>query len=316
MPQILKEAIFPELPNYYRGKVRDNYDLPDGRRVIITTDRLSAFDRPICEIPDKGRILTALARYWFMMTAEVCPNHLLDYPDPNVLIVKRLRIFPVEFVMRDYLAGTTSTSVLSMYKAGQRKIYGCDYPDGLIDNQKLPWTVITPTTKGEHDEPIFRDEIIERGLMTWRQYIDVQTASLRLFKIGQETARKAGLILADTKYEFGLDDDDQIILADEIHTPDSSRYWFADTYAERITQGEPPDSFDKDIIRRWLSARCDPYHDDIPEIPDDLIAETRKTYADAYHRITGQPFHPYDLDEPIIDRVRRNVMEWYHTTKK
>jgi len=308
MYETLCEAVFPELGRYYRGKVRDNYDLDDGRRIIISTDRLSAFDRPICEIPEKGRILTAISRYWFDYTSDICPNHVLEYPDPNVLIAKRVKILPVEIVVRDYLAGTTNTSILQMYKTGQRRLYGIDFPDGLVAHGPLPWTMITPTTKSaDHDLPITPKEIISQGLMTAEQWSRIESWALQLFARGRAAAHQAGLILADTKYEFGADDSGELILADEIHTPDSSRYWFADTYPHSLATGQPPLSFDKDVIRRWITDRCNPYVDDLPKIPVDLINATMNTYVDAYCRITGREFIPLRQDEPIIARIHRNL---------
>lgn len=233
--RILPEAHFPELPNYYRGKVRENYDLPDGRRIIISTDRLSAFDRILACIPYKGQVLTQTARYWFDATADICPNHVLDYPDPNVVIGKRLTILPVEIVVRGYLAGTTGTSILTLYKKGQRTMYGVTLPDGMRDNQILPQPIITPTSKafdGGHDEPLTPAEIVAQGLLTEEQWNTLSSYALALFARGQELAARRGLILVDTKYEFGTDAQGTIILADEIHTPDSSRYWIADSYRE------------------------------------------------------------------------------------
>ena len=285
LDRVLDDATIPELPNHYRGKVRDNYDLPDGRRIIIATDRLSAFDRAIAAIPFKGQVLTQIARFWFDQTADLCPNHVIGYPDPNVLVCRRLDILPVEVVVRDYLAGTTATSVWSMYRAGRRDIYGLRFPDGLRENEKLPQTIITPTTKardGEHDEPITPAEIVERGLLTTAQWHEVSAKALALFARGRDIAAERGLILVDTKYEFGLDRDGRIVLADEIHTPDSSRYWFAASYPERFAAGEPPESFDKDFLRRWVAARVDPYRDPIPPIPREVIAETA---ARLYHRV-------------------------------
>ena len=204
---VLDEATLPELPNHYRGKVRDNYDLPDGRRIIIATDRLSAFDRNIAAIPFKGQVLTQIARFWFDQTAELCPNHVIEYPDPNVLVCRRLDILPVEVVVRDYLAGTTATSIWSMYKAGHREIYGIRFPDGLRENEKLPHTIITPTTKardGEHDEPVTPAEILDRGLVTAAQWREVSEKALALFARARDIAAGRGLILVDTKYEFEI----------------------------------------------------------------------------------------------------------------
>ncbi|MBC9175780.1 phosphoribosylaminoimidazolesuccinocarboxamide synthase [Pseudoroseomonas ludipueritiae] len=305
--RILPDATIPELPNHYSGKVRDNYDLPDGRRVIIATDRLSAFDRILCTIPFKGQVLTQTARFWFEATRDICANHVLEYPDPNVVIGQRLEILPVEVVVRGYLAGTTGTSVLTLYKAGQREMYGIRLPDGMRDNQKLPQPILTPTSKafdGGHDEPLTPDDIISRKLLTPAQWQQLSDYALALFARGQQMAAERGLILADTKYEFGLDPQGRIVLADEIHTPDSSRYWLAESYEARFAAGERPESFDKDFVRSWVAARCDPYHDPIPEIPQQLILDTAAVYIRAFEAITGQTFViPEDGGMPL-DRIR------------
>ncbi len=314
LDDVLEETTFPELPNHYRGKVRDNYDLPDGRRIIVATDRLSAFDRNIAAIPFKGQVLTQIARFWFDRTRDLCPNHVIEYPDPNVLVCRRLDILPVEIVVRDYLAGTTATSVWSMYKAGRREVYGIRLPDGLHENQKLPETIITPTTKardGEHDEPVTSEEILARGALSAAQWHHVSRTALALFARGSEIAAGRGLILVDTKYEFGVDRDGAIVLADEIHTPDSSRYWFAETYAERFAAGRPPESFDKDYLRRWVAARCDPYRDALPPIPPDVILETAKVYIAAFERITGEAFAPVMPEIPVLDRIRDNLRRYF-----
>ncbi len=311
---VLDDATIPELPRHYAGKVRDNYDLADGRRIIIATDRLSAFDRSIAAIPCKGQVLTQTARFWFDETGDICPNHVIEYPDPNVLVCRRLDIMPVEIVVRDYLAGTTGTSVWPMYKRGLRDIYGVKFPDGLRENQKLPKTILTPTTKGligEHDEPVTPADIVERGLLSAAQWDEVSGVALALFARGREIAASRGLILVDTKYEFGLDADGRIILADEIHTPDSSRYWFAGTYEARFDAGEPPDAFDKDVLRRWVVARCDPYRDAVPPIPPLVIGETAAVYIDAYERITGESFALPPAGQPVLDRIRQNLKQYF-----
>jgi len=308
--QILRDATIPELPAHYRGKVRDNYDLPDGRRVIIATDRLSAFDRILCAVPFKGQVLTQTARFWFEATRDICPNHVLAYPDPNVVIARRLDILPVELVVRDYLAGTTGTSVLTLYKAGQREMYGVRLPDGLRDNQRLPHPILTPTNKafdGGHDAPLTPAQIVARGLATPAQWAQLSDYALALFARGQAMAAARGLILADTKYEFGTDTDGRIVLADEIHTPDSSRYWRADSYQARFAAGERPESFDKDFVRNWVAARCDPYRDEIPAIPEELVLATAAVYIQAFETITGQTFHLPNDTGPVLDRIRANL---------
>ncbi|MFP3547490.1 phosphoribosylaminoimidazolesuccinocarboxamide synthase [Rhizobium sp. SIMBA_035] len=311
--RILSEAHFPELPNYYRGKVRENYDLPDGSRIIISTDRLSAFDRILTCIPYKGQVLTQTARYWFEATKDICPNHVIAYPDPNVVVGKRLDILPVEVVVRGYLAGTTGTSILTLYKKGEREMYGITLPDGMRDNQILPEPIITPTSKefdGGHDAPLTPAEITE-GLLTQEQWDTLSRYALALFARGQEMAAKRGLILVDTKYEFGTDAEGNIILADEIHTPDSSRYWLADSYQAAFESGGRPTSFDKDFVRAWVADRCDPYKDAIPEIPADLIEQTSAVYIKAYEAITGKTFVPDDSGETPLARVRTNLAPYF-----
>ncbi|WP_457106028.1 phosphoribosylaminoimidazolesuccinocarboxamide synthase [Methylobacterium sp. P5_C11] len=317
--QVLRDATLPELPNHYRGKVRDNYDLPDGRRILITSDRISAFDRALAAIPFKGQVLTQTARYWFERTADICPNHVIAYPDPNVVVGRRLEILPVEVVVRGYLAGTTSTSILTRYRAGERDMYGHRFPDGMRSNERLERPIITPTTKafdGGHDEPLTEAEILERGLLTPEQWRTVSEAALALFARGQTLAAERGLILADTKYEFGTDPNGRIVLADEIHTPDSSRYWFAQSYPERFAAGAAPESFDKDFVRNWVVARCDPYTDPIPEIPPEIVLETAAVYIRAYETITGAHFVLPDPAEEPLARIRRNLAAYLETDRQ
>lgn len=310
----LPHARIDELPNPYFGKVRDCYDLPSGQRILISSDRISAFDRILAAIPFKGQVLTQTARYWFDHTADICPNHVISYPDPNVVIGQKLTILPVEIVVRGYLAGTTGTSVLTLYKKGQRQMYGHTLPDGLRDNQALPAPIITPTSKafdGGHDEPLTAAEIVATGLLTQAQWDHIAAVSLALFQRGQDMAAARGLILVDTKYEFGTDAAGNILLADEIHTPDSSRYWLADGYAQAFNAGTRPPSFDKDVIRAWVAARCDPYTDDIPEIPAEMIKATAHTYIQAFEAITGQTFVPDMSGATPLDRIRSNLAPYF-----
>jgi phosphoribosylaminoimidazole-succinocarboxamide synthase len=314
LSQVLADATIPELPNHYAGKARDNYDLADGTRIIIATDRLSAFDRIITAIPLKGQVLTQIVRYWFDATRDICPNHVIEYPDPNVLVCRRLSIMPVEIVVRDYLTGTTATSIWPMYQAGRREIYGIRFPDGLRENQKLPSTIITPTTKaldGGHDEPLTADQIIACNLLAPEQWQTVSELALALFARGREMARNRGLILVDTKYEFGFDPAGHIVLADEIHTPDSSRYWLAESYQRRFAAGEPPESLDKDFVRRWVAARCDPYRDPIPEIPPEIVAEAARLYVEVFETITGWRFDLPDPATPILGRIRASLARYF-----
>lgn len=318
--RVLPEARIPELPNPYFGKVRDCYDLPataevpEGRRIMISSDRISAFDCILAAIPHKGQVLTQLARWWFDRTGDICANHVLAYPDANVVVGKRLTILPVEIVVRGYLAGTTGTSVLTLYKQGQRQMYGHTLPEGLRDNEALPQAIITPTSKafdGGHDEPLTAAEIVEQGLLTAAQWDEVSAKALALFARGQAMAAERGLILVDTKYEFGVDLEGNILIADEIHTPDSSRYWLADGYEAALAAGGRPPSFDKDVIRAWVGARCDPYHDPIPEIPAEMIAQTSAVYIQAYEAITGETFVPDLSGETVLDRVRANLAPYF-----
>lgn len=318
--RILPEARIAELPNPYFGKVRDCYDLPaspefpEGARILISSDRISAFDRILAAIPGKGQVLTQVARFWFDHTADICGNHVLAYPDPNVVIGKKLTILPVEIVVRGYLAGTTGTSILTLYKRGERVMYGHTLPDGLRDNQALPQPIITPTSKafdGGHDEPLTPAEIVSQGLLTQAQWDEVSAKALALFARGQKMAAERGLILVDTKYEFGTDAAGNILLADEIHTPDSSRYWIADGYAAAFASGGRPPSFDKDVIRSWVAERCDPYKDAIPEIPPEMIARTAQVYADAFAAITGASFVQDVSGASVLDRVRGNLRRWF-----
>jgi phosphoribosylaminoimidazole-succinocarboxamide synthase len=311
---ILADALIPELPGHYRGKVRENYDLADGTRILIATDRISAFDRILAAIPLKGLVLTQTARFWFEATKALCRNHVIEYPDPNVLVCKRLSMMPVEIVVRDYLAGTTSTSILQMYKKGAREMYGHRLPDGLRDNQKLPETIITPTTKaaqGDHDTPLSAQDILARKLLTEKEWRDVSEKALALFACGRELAARQGLILVDTKYEFGFDEKGAIVLADEVHTPDSSRYWLAASYPVRFAAGEPPDTLDKDFIRRWVAARCDPYKDTIPEIPPDVILAAAARYVDLYEQLTGEELKLPDASLLPLARISANLNKYF-----
>ncbi len=307
---VLVDAEFPELPNFGRGKVRDHYDLSDHRRLMVTTDRQSAFDQVLAAVPFKGQVLTSAARFWFEETADIVPNHIIEYPDPNVVVARKLEMLPVEVVVRDYLTGSTSTAIWSMYHVGNRKPYGIALPDGMKKNDKLPATILTPTTKGimgEHDVPITPEEILEQKILTPMQWQEIEKASLALFARGREVAARQGLILVDTKYEFGYDEQGRLTIADEIHTPDSSRYWKAATYEERHAAGAEPESLDKEFLRLWITDRCDPYKEPIPEIPDETLVDFSARYISLYEAITGKNFVFPSGGEPVRERVRRHV---------
>ncbi len=303
----LTDAEYSELPGFHRNKVRDAYKLSDRRRLLISTDRQSAFDQVVAAVPYKGQVLTQTARYWFDETADICPNHVISYPDPNVVVVKDLDMLPIEVVVRSYLTGSTNTSTWPMYARGDRVLYGHEFPDGLKKNQKLPMPIVTPTTKpahGGHDAPITEAEILETQLVTTRQWHELKERSLALFARGQELAARNGLILVDTKYEFGLDENGAIVIADEIHTPDSSRYWIAETYREKFDAGEEPDSLDKESLRLWIVSQCDPYKEPIPEIPAETLMEFSNKYIAAFERLTGLEFEKPDPTVSVRARIR------------
>ncbi len=304
----LTDAQFDWLPNFQRGKVRDSYDLPDGRRIMIATDRQSAFDKVLAAVPHKGQVLNQTARFWFEQTADICPNHVIDYPDPNVIVGRRLTMLPVEMVARAYLTGSTNTSIWPMYERGERNLYGHNFADGMVKNQRLPEAILTPTTKGdEHDVPTDAEALVASGAVTQAQWDELAQRSLALFARGREIAARQGLILVDTKYEFGLDASGAITLADEIHTPDSSRYWLADGYAERMAEGAEPHSLDKEFLRLWVNERCDPYTDPIPAIPAETLANFSARYIQLYEQVTGQPFQPPPPGQSIRARVEENL---------
>lgn len=308
----LTDAEFKELPNYTRNKVRDTYKLPDGQRLLITTDRQSAFDQILAAVPFKGQVLTQIARYWFEETKDICPNHVISYPDPNVVLAKDLEMLPIEIVVRAYLTGSTNTSIWPMYQRGERVIYGHQFPDGMRKNQKLAAPIITPTTKpvdGGHDAPITAAEILDTQLLTAAQWHELAEKSLALFKRGQALAAEKGLILVDTKYEFGVDKEGQIVVADEIHTPDSSRFWRADSYQQRFDAGEEPDSLDKEFLRLWVAAQCDPYNEPIPEIPQETLLAFSEKYIALYEKLTGQEFERPDLARSVRDRIHNSLAQ-------
>jgi phosphoribosylaminoimidazole-succinocarboxamide synthase len=281
--------------------------------IIVATDRQSAFDVNLAAVPFKGQVLTQTARFWFEATADICPNHVIEYPDPNVVVCKSLDMLPVEMVVRDYMTGSTNTSIWPMYDSGEREMYGITFPDGLAKNQKLPETILTPTTKaeqGEHDAPITPSEIVSTGLLSQERWDELAEKSLAVFARGRELAADRGLILVDTKFEFGLDENGNVCLADEILTPDSSRFWLADSYAEKLAAGDNPDGLDKEFLRLWVSERCDPYKDPIPEIDADTLAEFSQRYIRLYETVTGNSFSADAPDQPVIERIRGNLSDY------
>jgi phosphoribosylaminoimidazole-succinocarboxamide synthase len=299
-----------DLPDRRVGKVRVSYALPDGNRLFVTTDRLSAFERIIAGVPYKGQVLNELAAWWFAETESIVPNHVVSVPDPNVLIAKAATPLPVEVIVRGYITGVTSTSLWRRYSEGERTIYGYHFPEGLEKNTALPQALITPTTKAEagaHDEALTVADVTEKGLVEPKLWEQVQAAALAIFAKGQEVAAKAGLILADTKYEFGLDASGSLMLIDEMHTPDSSRFWEAGTYEARLAAGEEPESLDKEVIRRALDAAGYRGDGTPPTLAPEVWEETTRRYITAYERVTGRSFVPGSY--PVGPRVQAAVKE-------
>jgi phosphoribosylaminoimidazole-succinocarboxamide synthase len=307
VPEVLTDIELP-LPNRRVGKVRIGYDLPGGRRLFVTTDRLSAFDRIVAAVPHKGQVLNELAAWWFEQTRDIVANHLLAVPDPNCLVAVEARPLPVEVVVRGHITGVTSTSLWQQYAQGARVLYGHRLPDGLRKNAPLPRPIVTPTTKaapGAHDEPVTCAEVVERGLVAAPRWDEVQAAALALFERGRSVAAHAGLILADTKYEFGLGPDDELLCIDEVHTPDSSRFWEASSYEARFAAGEEPESMDKEVVRRALLAAGYRGDGEPPALADTVWAETSQRYVHAFERLTGRAFVAGAT--PIEARIRANL---------
>jgi phosphoribosylaminoimidazole-succinocarboxamide synthase len=294
----------------YEGKVRDCYITSDGRRIIVVSDRLSAFDRVITTIPSKGHVLNRIAQHWFAETTHIAPNHVLEVPDPNVMIGVECEPLKVELVMRSYLTGVTSTSIWRAYERGDRRFCGHALPDGMIKNQPLPKPLLTPTSKadkGDHDVSMSREELIASGAVTARDFDRAAEIAAALFAFGQARAAERGLILVDTKYEMGRAPSGEIVVIDEIHTPDSSRYWYAEDYAQRMAEKQEPRSLDKEYVRRWLAEQAGYRGDgDPPEVPDDVRVEAAARYVEICELITGVPFEP-DMEADPVARIARNV---------
>lgn len=292
----------------FKGKVRDRYDL--GKTfALITTDRQSAFDRILATIPFKGQVLNQTGAWWFNQTKDIIPNHVIDFPDPNVTIAKKCTPFPIEFVVRGFVTGSSSTSLWTIYEEGNREYCGIQFPDGMVKNQKLPKPVITPTTKEEeHDRAISPDEIIAEGWMEKDHWEYASQKALDLFVRGQEMSSKHGLILVDTKYEMGLDEKGEITLIDEIHTPDSSRYWIEESFQKRLNNQKEPENIDKEFLRLWFKEHCDPYKDEkLPDAPIELVSELSARYIHLYEMITGEKFSFPDLTQTIEERIFNNL---------
>ena len=304
---VIKETNLQGIGERKIGKVRDIYIAPD-KITLISTDRHSSFDRIIAHIPFKGEVLNQISAFWFENTKDIIQNHVVSIPDPNALIAKKCKVIPIECIVRGYITGSTNTSLWTLYKEGQRDFGNFTLPEGLKKNQKMDEPVFTPTTKSdEHDRPITPAEIVSEGILTKEMTDELERVAKAVFKRGQEIALSKGLILVDTKYEFGLDENGKLTLIDEVHTPDSSRYWKAATYQERIDAGLEPEYFDKEFLRLWFKDNCDPYNDAVlPEAPADMVAELSRRYIEIYETITGKQFN-HDFSTPIMERIEKNL---------
>lgn len=309
IPQAFAGTELPALGIRQKGKVRDFWQL-DGRRVLVTTDRLSAFDRILTAVPFKGQVLNQLSAFWFDRTQDLIDNHVISVPDPSVTVAHDCELFPVEVVVRGYITGVTQTALWYRYSLGERQIYGYSFPDGLVKNQPLSEPIITPTTKGqagEHDARITCAEVVTHGLLDENTWAQVQAAALAVFRRGQEIARQGGLILVDTKYEFGRAADGRVMLIDEVHTPDSSRFWVADTYEARLAAGLEPENFDKEFLRLWYAERGYRGDGDPPAATDELIVQVSQRYIACYEKLTGRAFEPAVY--PVEARLARLAFE-------
>jgi len=303
----IERTDFSGLGERIEGKVRDCY-VRDGRRVIVATDRVSAFDVVLGTIPFKGQVLNELAAFWFRETEAVAPNHVIDIPDPNVTVARECRLLPVEFVVRAYLTGGSPTSIWTAYAAGERAYCGHVLPDGMTRHQRLPRPLLTPTTKAEqgaHDELTSREEVVAARWLTDELYDRAERVTLQLFAEGTRFAEKQGLILADTKYELGLDADGSLCVIDEIHTPDSSRYWYRDSYERALAEGGSPRAMDKEYVRDHVSQLGWRGQGPPPELSEEVRCEAAARYIETFERLTGRPFLP-DTEAPL-ERIRRHL---------
>ncbi len=309
MTEVLKETDLKGLGERKKGKVRDIYIQPE-RLILISTDRHSSFDRIIAHVPHKGQVLNQVSAWWFEKTKDIIENQVLAFPDPNVTVAKKMKMVPVEAVMRGYLTGVTGTAIWTRYQKGERTFGGITLPEGMKKNAKLPEPIFDPTTKEDtHDRAISTGQMIEEGLITQELLAEVRETAKKLFLRGQEVAATRGLILVDTKYEFGTDENGKLVLIDEIHTPDSSRYWQLGSYEARIAGGQEPEYFDKEFLRLWFMDHSDPYKDAVlPEAPAELVEEMSRRYIQMYEQITGEKFTP--AETPIIPRLERNLKQY------
>ncbi len=303
---IIKSVDLKDFGKKYSGKTRDYYILVD-KRILISTDRISAFDRMLGYIPYKGQVLNQLSFFWFEKTKDIIENHLISAPDPNVVIVNNAKLIPIEMVVRGYITGVTGTSIWGSYEKGERIIYGIKFKDGLRKNQKLPRPIITPTTKAKfgHDERLTKKEILQKKLVSKKIYDQMAKISLKLFHRGTKICDKSGFILVDTKYEFGIYDG-KLILIDEIHTPDSSRFWIKKTYKKRFSNGLEPENFDKEFLRIWYKNHGYAGAGIPPKMPDSLVKQVSKRYISIYEKLTKQEFKKYNNID-FEKRIKNNL---------
>lgn len=309
MIEVLIETNFKKLGTKHVGKVRDIYEQED-RLILITTDRHSSFDRHIANVPHKGQVLNEISAFWFEKTKDIIPNHVLAIPDPNVTVGKKCKPIAVEAVVRGYMTGITDTSLWTHYQKGKRDFGNFQLPDGMRKNQQLLRPVFTPSTKQEtHDRTMSPHELVSEGIISRKVIDEIESAAIALYRRGAEIAASRGLILVDTKYEFGIDEYGRLMLIDEIHTPDSSRYWQLESYQERFERGEEPEYFDKEFLRLWFKEHSDPYNDaELPEAPRELIEELSRRYVLMYEQITGNKFEAGK--QPILKRIEKNLKSY------
>jgi phosphoribosylaminoimidazole-succinocarboxamide synthase len=314
IPKSLKTINLPKsFGKKHQGKVRDYYVFKNNR-IIITTDRQSAFDKILGSIPFKGQVLTQMSQFWFNKTKDIIPNHLVSIPDPNVMIVKNCKVIPIEMVVRGYISGSTSTSIWTAYAKGERTIYGIKFTEGLRKNQKLKTPIVTPTTKAEkgHDEKLTEKEIINRKIVPEKLWQQMKKVALSLFERGTKICARAGIILVDTKYEFGLypsADGEKMMLIDEIHTPDSSRFWIKSTYKQRFSSGEEPENFDKEFLRLWFKEKGYSGEGKAPKMPNEFIVKVSERYQQIYEKLTGEKFK-VESGKDIKKRIKNNLKKY------
>jgi phosphoribosylaminoimidazole-succinocarboxamide synthase len=299
---------FPQALSYHSGKVRESFTLPNEQRAIVVSDRISAFDFILGTIPFKGQVLNRIAAWWFEKLDGVVNHHFISTPDPNISLVKNAKVLPVEIIVRGYLTGTTKTSSWYSYQNLNRMICGIEMPEGMKKNQKFEAPIITPTTKptepGAHDAPITKEEIVAQGLVTAQMYEQVEEYAMKMFTLGQKVAAERGLILVDTKYEMGIDSEGNLMVIDEVHTPDSSRYWIANSYEERFNNDEEPDMLDKEFVRRMIvGAGYDV--NDLEKNPADFMTDelrmaAAEKYIQLFEKVTGEAFEfPEELNAKV-----------------